>query len=90
MQATPQKVKHGLAAGTAAVRRAIARYEGSAAWGLDGPGRQELQDAIDIYADVLRASSPAQMAQATQVRMRLLKNGTRQPINTKATKKVKA
>lgn len=79
-----------LAAGTAAVRRAIARYESTGAWGLDGPGRQELQDAIDIYADVLRASSPEQMAQATQVRMRLLKNGTRAPVHTKANKKVTA
>lgn len=69
-----------LAAGTAAVRRAIARYEDSAAWGMDGPGRSELQDAIDIYVDVLRSSSPTQMAQATEVRMRLLKNGTRAPM----------
>ena len=36
---------------------------------MDGPGRSELQDAIDIYVDVLRSSSPTQMAQATEVRI---------------------
>lgn len=62
----------GLVAGTAAVARAIERYNKSQAWGVDGLGRADLPDAIEIYASVLRASSPAQMEAATKIRMQAL------------------
>lgn len=62
----------GLVAGTAAVTRAIERYNKSQAWGVDGLGRADLPDAIEIYASVLRASSPAQMDAATKIRMQVL------------------
>ena len=61
-----------LIAGTAAVTRAIERYKKSQAWGVDGLGRADLPDAIEIYASVLRASSPAQMSAATEIRMQVL------------------
>lgn len=61
-----------LTAGTAAVERAIERYKKSQAWGVDGLGRADLPDAIEIYASVLRASSPAQMSAATEIRLRVL------------------
>lgn len=41
-------------------------------WGLDGPGREELVAGIDAYSTILAASSPAQMAHATQLRNDIL------------------
>lgn len=61
-----------LKAGTLALKRAIERYNANGAWGLDGPGRIELPDAIDIYAEILRNSSPAQMQHATDERMKII------------------
>lgn len=61
-----------LKAGTAALVRAIERYQDTDAWGMDGPGRLPLINAIDTYAEILRSSSPAQMAKATDERLRIL------------------
>jgi hypothetical protein len=66
-----------LKAGTDAVKRAIERFEKTGAWGLDGPGRGELVDAVEVYATVLNASSPAQMTKATDERMKILRGKTR-------------
>lgn len=66
-----------LKAGTDAVKRAIERFEKTGAWGLDGPGRGDLVDAVDLYATVLHASSPAQMIKATDERMKILRGQTR-------------
>jgi len=67
-----------LKAGSDAVERSIARFEKTGAWGLDGPGRGDLVDAVDIYATVLNSSSPAQMMKATDERMKILRGRTRQ------------
>ena len=68
-----------LQAGNRAVERSIERYEATGAWGLDGLGRADLMDAIDLYARVLHMSSPAQMTKATAERMRILRGKTRPP-----------
>jgi hypothetical protein len=67
-----------LKAGTDAANRAIERFEKTGAWGLDGPGRGELVDAVEVYATVLKASSPAQMTKATAERMKILQGKTKQ------------
>lgn len=45
------------------------------AWGLAGPEREPLLAAIDIYEDVLKASSPHQMAKAVDIRREALRKG---------------
>lgn len=66
-----------LKAGGDALVRAIARYQDAGAWGMDGAGRQPLIDSVDVYAEILRNSSPAQMAKATDERIRILAGRTR-------------
>lgn len=56
-----------------ALQRAIDRWNANKAWGLDGPGRQHMEDAIEIYAEILRGSSPAQMELATRERESILR-----------------
>lgn len=77
LQIEPDEAKNPaipiLKAGTEALRRAIARYNAAKSWGLDGLGRTELPDAIDVYAEILRNSSPAQMAKATDERLKIIR-----------------
>lgn len=61
-----------LKAGTLAVERSIARYQSTGAWGMDAPGKLDLADAIDVYVQILRSSSPDQMAKATDERARII------------------
>lgn len=76
LQIEPDEAKNPaipvLKAGTLALKRAIQRYRDSGAWGLDGPGRIELPDAIEVYAEILRNSSPAQMEHATNERLKIV------------------
>lgn len=58
--------------GTLALKRSIVRYRESNAWGMDAKGKTALADAVDVYAAILHASSPAQMAKATEERMKIL------------------
>lgn len=67
---------HVLADGTDALKRSIARFEASGAWGMDGPGRLQLVEAVDLYAQVLHLSSPSQMAKATEERLKILRGKT--------------
>lgn len=60
--------------GTDALRGAINRYSKGRTWGLDGEGRIALMEAIDLYAQILHMSSPAQMTKATQERIAVLLN----------------
>lgn len=69
-----------LQAGNRALLRAQERYEQHNAWGLDGPGRVDLLAAIEAYEEILRNSSPAQMAKATDERIKILAGRTRMPI----------
>lgn len=62
-----------LKAGTDALQRSIERYKASGAWGVDGPGRAPLADAIDLFSSILMQSSPAQMTKASDERERLLR-----------------
>lgn len=62
-----------LDAASQGLKRAIDRWKNSKAWGLDGPGRQHMEDAIEIYSEILRSSSPAQMTAATMERERILR-----------------
>jgi hypothetical protein len=61
-----------LKAGTEAVQRSIARYQRDGSWGMDARGKIELAEAIEIYAQILHSSSPAQMAKATDERIRII------------------
>jgi len=61
-----------LDAGTAALMRARQRWENTRQWGLDGPGRQELADAVDVYHEILINSSPLQMQMACDLRHDIL------------------
>lgn len=63
-----------LKGGTDALRRAINRYSNARKWGIDGEGRIALMEAIDLYAQILHMSSPAQMDKATQERIAVLLN----------------
>ena len=64
--------------------RAIDRHQKTGAWGLDGPGRHALIDAIDVYAEILRNSSPAQMEHATSERIQILRGKVRPPLGMAA------
>lgn len=69
-----------LRAGSDALERAIDRYQRIGKWGLDGPGRLALPDAVDVYREILHASSPAQMEKATEERIRVLDGRRRAPL----------
>jgi hypothetical protein len=58
--------------GTQALTRAIERYKNAGAWGLDALGRPALLDAIEVYAEILNHSSPAQMTKATDMRIQII------------------
>ena len=61
-----------LKAGTQAVERSIARYQKHGLWGMDAPGKLDLADAIDVYVQILRSSSPAQMTKAADERTKII------------------
>lgn len=48
------------------------RHAESGRWGLDGPAIEALRGAIEIYEEVLRASSAQQMEHAQGARLRAL------------------
>ena len=62
-----------LDAASKGLQRAIDRWRANNAWGLDGPGRQAMEEAVEIYAEIMRNSSPAQMTIATEERLAILK-----------------
>lgn len=66
-----------LDAGNDALGRARLRWEKTGKWGLDGPGRQELTDAVDVYHEILVNSSPMQMQKACDMRYEII-TGKRQ------------
>jgi hypothetical protein len=61
-----------LHAGSLALKRAIDRWVDGKGFGLDAQGRGDLPAAIDVYVEILLASSPTQMARATDIRMQQL------------------
>lgn len=52
--------------------RARQRHSKTGAWGLDGPAIEALRGSLDIYEEVLRASSAMQMEHAQGTRLRTL------------------
>lgn len=64
--------KEPLMAGVKALQRASERRARKGRWGLDGPGIQELREALDIYEEVLMASSPKQMQTAFEKHLKML------------------
>jgi len=56
-----------------ALLRIRARWEKHLVWGMDGPAISELADALNVYEEILTSSSPQQMADATDVRIAILK-----------------
>lgn len=61
-----------LMAGVKALQRASERRGRTGRWGLDGPGIQELRQAVGIYEEILMASSPKQMQKAYEKHLRML------------------
>lgn len=59
-------------AGTEAMLRMAERKRRLNVWGLDGPGISQVADALDVYDEILMASSPAQMSAAADKRTTLL------------------
>ena len=55
------------------VERMRQRWQRMNVWGFDGPGLQQMVDAIDIYETILEASTPAQMEIAMDKRRAILK-----------------
>ena len=52
-----------------ALKRIRERHDRLGKWALDGPAVVELLAAVDVYQEILMASSPAQMSNAGKVRM---------------------
>ena len=65
-----------LKAGTEALRRSIERWNTGKRFGLDADGHQTLPPAIEVYREILRNSSPAQMVKATKERERIIERMT--------------
>lgn len=61
-----------LAIATRALIAVKARYDRTGVWGLAGVERQALVAGVDVYEEILAASSPAQMEAATAERHRRL------------------
>lgn len=76
LQIEPDEAKNPavpvLKAGTQALRRAIERWNTAQRFGLDADGHQTLPPAIEVYREILRNSSPAQMVKATNERARII------------------
>lgn len=55
-----------------ALQRTRERWEKTQAWGLDGPARSAMVDAMDIYEALMWASTPKQMQRAQNLRLERL------------------
>jgi len=55
-----------------ALLRTRERWNRTGQWGLDGPAMQELKDGVDLYEQVLLASTPQQMHDAAMTRWKWL------------------
>jgi hypothetical protein len=56
----------------AALKRIRERHDRLGKWALDGSAVVELRAAMDVYQEILMASSPAQMSKAAEVRMSVI------------------
>lgn len=75
-----------LTAGNAALTNVSERRRRTDQWGLAGPERAALVDAVDVYEQILMHSSPAQMSAATEHRAAVLAGKRQHPlINTQPT-----
>lgn len=53
----------------AALSRTCDRWHKTKKWGLDGPAIQKLKDAVNLYEEILMASTPRQMQDAFDIRL---------------------
>ena len=70
--ATANELLLTLNAAAQGLLRARERHGKTGAWGLDGPAIEALRGSLDIYEEVLRASSAQQMEHAQGARLRAL------------------
>ena len=56
-----------IAPANAALRRMLDRRNSTGVWGFDGPAIEEVAAAMDVYDEILMASTPAQMLSATNI-----------------------
>jgi hypothetical protein len=64
--------------GAQALNRTLERWKKTQRWGFDGPGLVAVRDAIDLYENILWASSPLQMESAQAIRMQQLQERRRE------------
>ena len=57
---------------TEAMSRMIERHQRLGVWGLDGPALEQIASGLDVYEDLLMASTPAEMSRANDLRMQVL------------------
>lgn len=58
-----------------ALMRCLQRFETTGRWGFDGLGMQDVEIAIDLYAQLLKLSTPQQMKEAMLVCVYRTKQG---------------
>ena len=61
-----------LMAGSLALGRSIERFNRSGAWGMDAAGKPDLAAAVDVFEEIIRNSTPAQMINARRERERVI------------------
>jgi hypothetical protein len=71
-----------LTAGNATLANVSERRRRTGQWGLAGPVRAALVDAVDVYAEILMNSSPAQMSAAAEHRAAVLAGKRQHPLIT--------
>lgn len=69
--------------GNAALRRLLNRRRAEGVWCFDGPALVAIPAALELYADIVRVSSPAQMTNAADMRMLDKTGAVREPMFTK-------
>lgn len=70
--------------GNAALRRLMNRRRESGVWCFDGPALVDLPLALEQYAEIVRASSPAQMVNAADMRMLHITGAVRESMFSEA------
>jgi hypothetical protein len=59
----------------AALMRVLDRKAKTGRWGLDGPARDEIHAALDLYEQILELSTPLQMDKTMQAVVQRMKDG---------------
>lgn len=61
-----------LMAGSLALGRSIERFNRSGSWGMDATGKPELASAVEVFVEIIKNSTPAQMIAARREREKVI------------------